>query len=311
MLRQGPPRRSPSPQPRRSSAAFALVFFYAPLTPTRASSRRSSTCTCRWRSWRCAASSLGGICAIRYLRTGDRKWDLRSYVAIHLSLILGVGVLITGSIWAKASWGHWWVWDEPTLVSFLIVFLLYACLPAAALLDRGPGAARRATRRCSRSPPARSCRSTSSPCAWPSRWPTRACSARRREPARLDAADVPGLAARDGAAVRHALEVRADRQGRARRSCARCGASSPATMTSTIAQACAAVMIAARCRCPRSRCTRPASTSPAPTWSFVTMILIYVAIMAMRLARIERELAELDELGRRRRDEDARAERGA
>jgi heme exporter protein C len=36
-------------------------------------------------------------------------------------------VLITGSIWAKASWGAWWVWDEPTLVSFLIVFLLYAC----------------------------------------------------------------------------------------------------------------------------------------------------------------------------------------
>ena len=24
-----------------------------------------------------------------------------------------------------ASWGKWWVWDEPTLVSFLIVFLLY------------------------------------------------------------------------------------------------------------------------------------------------------------------------------------------
>ena len=35
--------------------------------------------------------------------------------------------LITGSIWAKAAWGHWWVWEEPTLVSFLIVFLLYAC----------------------------------------------------------------------------------------------------------------------------------------------------------------------------------------
>jgi heme exporter protein C len=62
-----------------------------------------------------------------HLRTGDRRWDVRSYVAIHLSLILAVGVLITGAIWAKASWGHWWVWNEPTLVSFLIVFLLYAC----------------------------------------------------------------------------------------------------------------------------------------------------------------------------------------
>jgi heme exporter protein C len=69
----------------------------------------------------------GGVMGIRHLRTGDPAWDLRSYVAIHLSLILAVGVLVTGAIWAKASWGHWWVWDEPTLVSFLIVFLLYAC----------------------------------------------------------------------------------------------------------------------------------------------------------------------------------------
>ena len=51
---------------------------------------------------------------------------MRSYVAIHMALIFGVGGLITGSIWAKASWGHWWVWNEPTLVSFLIVMLLFA-----------------------------------------------------------------------------------------------------------------------------------------------------------------------------------------
>jgi heme exporter protein C len=68
----------------------------------------------------------GGIMGFMQLRTGDRRWDLRSYVAIHLSLILAVGVLVTGSIWAKGSWGVWWTWDEPMLVSFLIVFLLYA-----------------------------------------------------------------------------------------------------------------------------------------------------------------------------------------
>jgi len=69
---------------------------------------------------------FGAICAIQHLRTNDSRWDLRSYVAIHMSLIFGAAVLITGSIWARASWAHWWVWDEPTLVSFLIVFLLYA-----------------------------------------------------------------------------------------------------------------------------------------------------------------------------------------
>jgi hypothetical protein len=66
------------------------------------------------------------VYAFKHLRSGNRSDDLKSYVAIHLSLVLAVGVLITGSIWAKGSWGAWWVWDEPMLVAFLIIFLLYA-----------------------------------------------------------------------------------------------------------------------------------------------------------------------------------------
>ena len=67
-----------------------------------------------------------GLMAIAHLRTRDGRWDMRSYVAIHISLIFGVIVLISGSIWARGAWGHWWVWQEPTLVSFLLVMLLYA-----------------------------------------------------------------------------------------------------------------------------------------------------------------------------------------
>ncbi len=51
---------------------------------------------------------------------------MRSYVAIHMALIFSIGGLLTGAIWAKASWGHWWEWSEPTLVSYLIVVLLFA-----------------------------------------------------------------------------------------------------------------------------------------------------------------------------------------
>jgi heme exporter protein C len=50
---------------------------------------------------------------------------MRSYCAIHIALIFSVAGIIAGSIWAKASWGHWWVWSEPTLVSYLIVILLF------------------------------------------------------------------------------------------------------------------------------------------------------------------------------------------
>src|SRR5215210_4064560 len=109
------------------TAAFALAFFYAPMDADQGFMQKIFYVHVPMAMVALGGFVFGGVMAIQHLRTGDPKYDLRSYVAIHLSLILGVGVLVTGAIWAKASWGHWWVWDEPTLVSFLIVFLLYAC----------------------------------------------------------------------------------------------------------------------------------------------------------------------------------------
>jgi heme exporter protein C len=108
-------------------AAYALTFFYAPNDADQGFIQKIFYLHVPLAIVALCGFVAGGIYGIRYLRSGDRAHDLRSYVVIHQSLIFGVGVLITGSIWARASWGHWWLWDEPTLVSFLIVFLLYAC----------------------------------------------------------------------------------------------------------------------------------------------------------------------------------------
>jgi heme exporter protein C len=107
--------------------AFALVFFYAPNDADQGFVQKIFYLHVPLGIVALCGFVAGGVMALKFLRGGDRKWDLRSYVAIHLSLILAVGVLVTGSIWARASWGHWWVWSEPMLVSFLIVFLLYSC----------------------------------------------------------------------------------------------------------------------------------------------------------------------------------------
>jgi heme exporter protein C len=107
--------------------AFALVFYYAPIEADQGFIQKIFYLHVPLAIVALCGFVAGGVYGIQYLRTGDRAHDLRSYVAIHLSLVLAVGALVTGSIWAKASWGHWWVWEEPTLVSFLIVFLLYAC----------------------------------------------------------------------------------------------------------------------------------------------------------------------------------------
>jgi heme exporter protein C len=106
--------------------ALGLVFFYAPLEAEQGFLQKIFYLHVPMAIVALCGFVIGGLLAIQHLRTRDSRWDVRSYVAIHMSLIFGVGTLITGAIWAKGSWGHWWVWNEPTLVSFLIVFLLYA-----------------------------------------------------------------------------------------------------------------------------------------------------------------------------------------
>jgi heme exporter protein C len=107
------------------AAGYSLVFFYAPLDADQGFVQKIFYVHVPMAIVALCGFVAGGVMAIQHLRTRDSSWDLRSYVAIHMSIILGVGVLATGSIWARASWGHWWVWDEPVLVSFLVVFLLY------------------------------------------------------------------------------------------------------------------------------------------------------------------------------------------
>ncbi|HET9154711.1 MAG TPA: cytochrome c biogenesis protein CcsA [Solirubrobacterales bacterium] len=108
------------------AVSLSLVFFYAPLDGDQGFIQKIFYLHVPLAMTALVGFIVGGVFAIAHLRTDDRKWDAYSYVSIHISVIFGVAVLVTGAIWAKASWGHWWVWNEPTLVSFLIVFLMYA-----------------------------------------------------------------------------------------------------------------------------------------------------------------------------------------
>lgn len=67
-----------------------------------------------------------GVEGYRHLRTGDSRHDANSYVFIHISIVYVAAALATGMLWAKVSWGKYWIWEEPTLVAMLIIFLLYA-----------------------------------------------------------------------------------------------------------------------------------------------------------------------------------------
>ena len=79
--------------------------------------------------------------ALRLLWTRDETYDLESYTAVHMGVIFGVLTLVTGSIWAKISWGVWWSWSERQLVLFLILFLFYSAY-FMLRFSIAPGAAR-------------------------------------------------------------------------------------------------------------------------------------------------------------------------
>jgi heme exporter protein C len=73
-----------------------------------------------------ACFAWGAWKALRLLWTREERYDLESYTAIHMGTIFGLLTLVTGSIWAKISWGVWWTWGERQLVLFLVLFLFYS-----------------------------------------------------------------------------------------------------------------------------------------------------------------------------------------
>jgi heme exporter protein C len=86
---------------------------------------------------------LGAWKALLLLWRGDERYDLESYVAIHQGTIFGLLTLVTGSIWARTSWGVWWDWSSDQLVLFLTLFLFYcAYFMLRFSLEDGPRRAR-------------------------------------------------------------------------------------------------------------------------------------------------------------------------
>lgn len=64
------------------------------------------------------------VAGIGYLRTQARMWDIIALSSAEIGTVFMLGVLISGSIWAKPAWGVWWVWDERLTIS-LFQFLIY------------------------------------------------------------------------------------------------------------------------------------------------------------------------------------------
>jgi heme exporter protein C len=61
---------------------------------------------------------------IRFLRSGNLAHDNKSAEAVNAGLLFGVLGLLTGSLWARVTWGSWWV-DDIKLNGTAITMLAY------------------------------------------------------------------------------------------------------------------------------------------------------------------------------------------
>ena len=83
------------------------------------------------------AAFICGIASAVYLWRRNAAADRLAVSAAELAVVFGLIVLVTGPLWARKSWGTWWVWD-PRVTMTLVLWMIYV---SYLLLRRfgGPG----------------------------------------------------------------------------------------------------------------------------------------------------------------------------
>lgn len=70
------------------------------------------------------ALTVNFACSVAFLFRKSFVTDALAQASAEIGLFLGTLGLITGSIWAKPTWGTWWTWD-PRLVTEAILVVIY------------------------------------------------------------------------------------------------------------------------------------------------------------------------------------------
>jgi heme exporter protein C len=105
--------------------AVGMVFFYAPLEAVMGQVQRVFYFHVANAWVGMLGFMVAAIAGIAFLSKGDRKWDIVGLAAIEISFVFFFTAIVSGSIWARGSWGTWWTWD-PRLTTAAICELVYA-----------------------------------------------------------------------------------------------------------------------------------------------------------------------------------------
>jgi heme exporter protein C len=81
----------------------------------------------------CAFAAYAGfigtaLCSALYLWSNDERFDHFAAASAEVGVVFCTLVIVTGPIWAKGTWGHWWAWDPRLTVTLLLWFIYLAYL---------------------------------------------------------------------------------------------------------------------------------------------------------------------------------------
>ena len=63
--------------------------------------------------------------SIAFLATRNTKADMLSIAAGEVGFVFCTITLVTGMIWGHSAWNTWFRWQEPRLVTFLVLWLIF------------------------------------------------------------------------------------------------------------------------------------------------------------------------------------------
>jgi heme exporter protein C len=116
-----------------------LIFFVAPPEPVQGFIQKIFFfhVPCAWSMFLAAFVCAAGSAV--FLFRGRRWGDEVAAAGAEVTVLFGILVLVTGPLWARKAWGHYWVWD----VRLTTVFVLFLIFVAVLLARQFGGPARR------------------------------------------------------------------------------------------------------------------------------------------------------------------------
>ncbi|MDH3520060.1 MAG: cytochrome c biogenesis protein [Myxococcales bacterium] len=84
-------------------------------------------------------TAVGGVL---YLRSNREIYDQLAVAGAEVGVVFCTLMMVTGPIWAKGTWGHWWSWDPRLTLTLLLWFVYLSYLLLRGFTEGGARTAR-------------------------------------------------------------------------------------------------------------------------------------------------------------------------